>query len=98
MHKAYELLLEHYDVYIVAPAPTNDHASLAAVQEWCEEYLSAPAHDHVLFANRKALLYGDYFIDPAPAADFMGTAIAYGSDSFKTWEDIITFFERLGGQ
>ena len=25
MHKAYEMLIEHYNVYIVAPAPTNDH-------------------------------------------------------------------------
>ena len=98
MHKAYEMLLEHYNVFIVAPAPTNDHASLTRVQDWCEEYLSAPAYNHVLFANQKALLYGDYFIDSAPASDFMGTGIAYGSDEFKTWEEIITFFERLGGQ
>jgi hypothetical protein len=28
----------------------------------------------------------------------MGTAIEYGSDEFKTFEEIITFFERLGGQ
>ena len=98
MHKAYEMLLEHYNVFIVAPAPTNDHASLTRVQDWCEEYLSAPAYNHVLFANQKALLYGDYFIDSAPASDFMGTGIAYGSDEFKTWEEIIIFFERLGGQ
>ena len=98
MHKAYEMLLEHYNVFIVAPAPTNDHASLTRVQDWCEEYLSAPAYNHVLFANQKALLYGDYFIDSAPATDFMGTGIAYGSDEFKTWEEIIIFFERLGGQ
>ena len=82
----------------MAPAPTNDHASLTRVQDWCEEYLSAPAYNHLIFANQKALLYGDYFIDPAPASDFMGTGIAYGSDEFKTWEEIIIFFERLGGQ
>ena len=98
MHKAYEMLLEHYNVFIVAPAPTNDHASLTRVQDWCEEYLSAPAYNHLIFANQKALLYGDYFIDSAPATDFMGTGIAYGSDEFKTWEEIIIFFERLGGQ
>jgi hypothetical protein len=28
----------------------------------------------------------------------MGTTIEYGSDEFKTFEEIITFFERLGGQ
>ena len=34
----------------------------------------------------------------AAAAAFMGTAIEYGNDEFKTFEEIITFFERLGGQ
>ena len=98
MHKAYEMLIEHYNVYIVASAPTNGHAHLAQVQDWVEEYLSAPAYDHIIFCNQKALLYGDYFIDPKPCDGFMGTSIEYGSDEFKTFEEIITFFERLGGQ
>ena len=98
MHKAYEMLIEHYNVYIVAPAPTNDHEYMAKVQAWVEEYLSTPAYDHIIFCNQKNLLYGDYFIDPRPCDGFMGTAIEYGSDEFKTFEEIITFFERLGGQ
>ena len=98
LHKAYELLLEHYQVYIVCPAPTNDHQSLTAAQEWIEEYLNAPAYDHVLFVNQQPLLYGDYLISMHPQEGFMSTAIQLGSDDFKTWDDIITFFERLGGQ
>ena len=98
MHKAYEMLIEHYHVYIVAPAPTNNHALIQEVQDWVEEYLSTPAYNHVLFVNQKNLLYGDYFIDSHPCKDFMGTNIEYGSDEFKTFEEIITFFERLGGQ
>ena len=98
MHKAYEMLIEHYNVYIVAPAPTNDQEYMAKVQTWVEEYLSTPAYNHIIFCNQKNLLYGDYFIDPSPCDGFMGTAIEYGSDEFKTFEEIITFFERLGGQ
>lgn len=98
MHKAYEMLIEYYNVYIVAQSPTNDHDYMARVMTWVEEYLSAPAYNHVIFCNQKALLYGDYFIDPCPDKGFMGTAIEYGSDEFKTFEEIITFFERLGGQ
>ena len=30
--------------------------------------------------------------------NFMGTGIQLGSDKFKTWDEIITYFERLGGQ
>ena len=98
LQKAFDMLIEHYQVYIVGPAPTNAHTDLAQLASWTEQYLSTPAHDHVVYTNRKALLYGDYFIDILPSPDFMGTGIALGSDSFKTWEDIITFFERLGGQ
>lgn len=98
MHIAYEMLQEHYKVYIVASAPTNNHAYLQEVQAWAEEHLSTPAYDRLIFTNQKALLYGDYFIDPLPSANFMGTSIHYGSDEFKCWEDIIPFFQRLGGQ
>lgn len=98
MHKAYEALLERYNVYIVVPALTNDHAAIAESQSWVEQYLSTPAWNHVICCNQKALLYGDYFIDDAPDDAFMGTTIAYGSDEFKTWEDIVTYFKRLGGE
>ena len=98
MHKAYEMLIEYYNVYIVATAPTNNHAYTDTVQQWVEEYLSTPAYNHIIFTNRKELLYGDYFIDPKPCPDFMGTTIEYGSDEFKSFDEIIIFFERLGGQ
>lgn len=98
LQKAFSLLIEHYQVYIVGPAPTNAHGDLDLLASWTEQYLSTPAHDHVVYTNRKALLYGDYFIDATPSPDFMGTGIALGSDDFKTWEDVITYFERLGGQ
>ncbi len=93
--KAFQMLIETYQVYIVMPAPTNDHAALDADARWIEQYLSTPAHDHVIYTNRKPLLYGDFYIDMQPDADFMGTTIALGSDEFKTWEEVITYFERL---
>lgn len=98
LQKAFAMLVERYQVYIVGPAPTNDHNALGQMAEWTEQYLSTPAHDHVVYTNQKALLYGDYFIDAEPCEGFLGTALAFGSDEFKTWEDVITFFERLGGQ
>ncbi len=98
LYKAYDFLIERYNVYLVVPAPTNDHASLDSLAQWIEQYLSTPAHDHVIYTNQKQLLYGDYFIDPHPCNEFMGTTIQLGSDEFKTWEEIITYFDRLGGQ
>lgn len=98
LNKCFDMLIENYQVYVVAPAPTNEHDQITECQKWVEQYLSTPAHNHVIFCNQKNLLYGDYFIDADPCKDFMGTGIEFGSDEFKTWEDVIVFFERLGGQ
>lgn len=98
LHKAYEMLIENYDVYIVAPAPANDSAALADMQQWVEQYLNAPAYNRIVFCNRRGLLYGDYLISQSSCPDFLGTVISWGSDEFKTWEEVITFFGRLGGQ
>ena len=92
------MLIETYQVYIVAPAPTNSHAALNDTATWCEQYLSTAAHNRIIYTNQKALLYGDYFIDTTPDENLLGTAIQLGSDKFKSWEDIIIFFERLAGK
>lgn len=98
LKKAFDRLVETYNVYIVCPAPTNNHQQLTDWAAWTEQYLSTPAHDRIIFVNNKALLYGDYFIDMQPDEEFLGTAVQLGSDEMKTWEEIIVFFDRLGGQ
>lgn len=98
MHKAYEMLIEHYDVHILAAAPTNEPERMAETRAWVERYLSAPAHDRVVYSNSLRLLYGDYLITTRPCPEFIGTTIVWGSSEMKTWEEIITFFDRLGGQ
>lgn len=98
MHKAYEMLIENYNVYVLAPLLTNNPSAMADDMAWVEQYLSAPAWGRVIFSNERQLQYGDYLIAPSAQPDFMGTTIEWGSDEFKTWEEIVTFFERLGGQ
>lgn len=97
MRKAIELLIERYQVFIVAPAPTANPSYINKVEQWVEQYVSTPAYNRLVFTNRTDLLYGDYLITPEPDRSFMGTCIEYGSDEFKTWEDIMVFFERLCG-
>lgn len=99
--KAFRYLFEHYAMYIVAPSPAYNPEYIAEVMRWTEDVVNVPAWQHLVFTNRKDLIYGDYLIDPSEeygAADFMGTLIKFGSDTFKTWEEIIEFFSRLGGQ
>jgi len=99
--KAVRYLFENYSLYFVAPAPDYAPSFYADTLTWTEDIINVPAWRHLIFTNRKDLLYGDYLIDPSEdlgAADFMSTRIQYGSDTFKTWEEIIEFFSRLGGQ
>ena len=98
LQKAFKFLIEYYQVYIVAPAPTNDHSFLTEVQLWTEDILSTPAHDHIVFTNQPHLLYGDYMVSASAMEGFMGTAVPLGSEEMKTWEEAIIYFERLGGQ
>ncbi len=98
MHKAYEALIENYSVYVLAPSPTNTPEKMADDMAWVEKYLSASAYGRVVFANRPQLLCADYLIASQPCPGFMGTVIEWGSPDFKTWEEIITYFSRLGGQ
>ena len=91
--KTVRLLIEHYDVYFVA-APA-DHATM---MPWLEEYINVPAWRHTVFTYRRDLLYGDYLVSKEKEGDTMATLLEYGSDTFKTWDDIMEYFSRLGGQ
>ena len=94
--KTIRTLLETYQLYFVAPAPAEAQA-YADVNDWLYEYVNVPAWGHTVFSNQKQLLYGDYLID-AQKTEGMATLIQFGSDTFKTWDDIATYFERIGGQ
>jgi hypothetical protein len=98
VQKAVRMLIEHYQVYFVATTENR-------CEEWLEEYIGVPAWRHAVYTWRHDLLYGDYLIQkPAVTGgnkeegDTMATLLEYGSDTFKTWEDIIEYFSRLGGQ
>ena len=90
--KAIRLLIEHYDVYFVTDAPQPETAA------WLEEYINVPAWRHAIYTYRRDLLYGDYLISQKKEGDTMATLLEFGSDTFKTWDDIIDYFSHLGGQ
>ncbi len=96
--KAVRQLIEHYQVYFVAPAPSSCLSEYGAVSQWLEQYVNVPAWGHTVFTNQRHLLYGDYLIEQTETADAMATSIVFGSDTFKTWDDILAYFDRLGGQ
>ena len=94
--KTIRTLLETYQLFFVASAPAEE-SHYADINRWLYEYINVPAWGHTVFTNQKQLLYGDYLID-AQETEGMATLIQFGSDTFKTWDDIAEYFERLGGQ
>jgi predicted esterase YcpF (UPF0227 family) len=95
--KTIRTLLETYQMFFVAAAP-SDTVYYADVNEWLYEYVNVPAYGHTVFTVRRDLLYGDYFIGMEESWSGMATHIQFGSDTFKTWDDIAAYFSRLGGQ
>ena len=95
--KTVRALIERYQVFFVAAAPP-DAVYYAEMCDWLYEYVNVPAWGHTVFMVRRDLLYGDYFIGMEEEWSGMTTHLQFGSDTFKTWDDIATYFERLGGQ
>ena len=91
MIKVVRQLIEHYQVYFVGEQE-------AACAPWLEEHVNVPAWHHTIYTYRRDLLYGDYLISKKKEGDTMATLLEFGSETFKTWEDIIEYFSRLGGQ
>jgi hypothetical protein len=91
--KAVRLLIERYQLYFVAPT-----VCMTEMEQWLEQYINVPAWRHTVYTERRDLLYGDYLISKEKEGDTMATLIEFGSDTFKTWEDILEYFSRLGGQ
>ncbi|MGN0201986.1 MAG: YqiA/YcfP family alpha/beta fold hydrolase [Candidatus Cryptobacteroides sp.] len=100
--KAVEYLSGKYDLRIVASVPYNDPAQGLRAFEWCEANLGVPVWNRLTLTSCKSQLLGDYLIDACPeeesGEDFLGTLVRFGSDAFRTWDDVIEFFGRLGGQ
>ena len=95
--KTVRTLQESYKIYFVGQAPDNIEY-YGGVNQWLYEYFNVPAWHHTIFTNQRYLLYGDYFISRDEEWTGMPTHIEFGSDTFKTWDDIADYFSRLGGQ
>ena len=59
-----------------------------------------PDEDYDLAGFSVGVVDKDKIIDPSKQkeGDTMATLLEFGSDTFKTWEDLIDYFSHLGGQ
>ena len=95
--KAFRHLIETYQVYFVVDADYNSRQTMPEAQQWLWQAFDAPAYNHVIYTCQPHLLYGDFLISTVPCDEFLGTVIQLGTGDFKSWEDIIIYFDRLMG-
>lgn len=99
--KAFNRLSEAYETYIHSNLPPNEPETASKMQSWAYGHIGVRAWDRVLISSHKDMIMADYLIVPEGenvGDGFMGTVIRYGSEQFRGWDDIVTFFDRLGGQ
>ena len=100
--KSFAALCRYYTPYVLVSSHCNIPDQIPPVFRWIERHLGVPAWNRVIVTNRKDIVLGDYLIDRYPerlgTSEFMGTVLHFGEDPFRTWEDVMTFFDRLGGQ
>ena len=96
--KVFHKLSQWYDTYVVCCEDPNCPAQWGDPVRWAEAHLGVPAWNRVIVGNHPELLIGDYLIAREEPDGFMGTVLKFGEDPFRTWQDVLTFFGRLGGQ
>ena len=96
--KVFHHLSELYDAYIVCREDPNKSERWGENLEWASAHIGVPAWNRVLVGNHPELLMGDYLLTRQGCDGFLGTVLKFGEDPFRTWADVQTFFDRLGGQ
>ena len=96
--KVFHHLSELYDAYIICREDPNKPELWGENLEWASAHIGVPAWNRVLVGNHPELLMGDYLLSRQGCDGFLGTVLKFGEDPFRTWADVQTFFDRLGGQ
>ena len=96
--KVFHKLSELYDTYIVCREDPNHPERWGENVVWAEAHIGVPAWNRVIVGNHPELLMGDYLLARHGCDGFLGTVLPFGEDPFRTWSDVQTFFDRLGGQ
>lgn len=97
--KAVEHLAEHYSLHFVINGENDGWEEMEEKRRWLEEHVGVNTWNRVTLTTHMEMLLGDFLVDAHPdrcgAGSFMGTLVEFGSDSFKEWGDVVTFFDRL---
>ena len=91
--EAFNILSEHFDVYILSTAPWNNPTAWSDKLEWVKKYLGKKAYKRLILTHHKNLNKGDFLIDDRKkngVDEFEGEHIHFGVD-FKTWDEVVEY-------
>jgi 5'-nucleotidase len=95
---AFNILCDHFDVYILSTAAWENDTSWSDKLNWVKKYLGENAHKRLILSHHKELQIGDYLIDDRTAngaGEFKGTHIHFGQGEIENWFDVLDHFNLL---
>lgn len=100
--KAVRQMCRDYDFYVLTGRAHYDTAGYADAAAWCDEVIGVPVWGRIIQTRRPDLVAGDYWLrspeSPFGSDAFLGTVLPFGEEPLRDWNDVLTFFTRLGGQ
>jgi len=100
--KGFIALSKDYDTTIIHHPDPRDPSSYSAACRWADEVIGVPAWNRVMETPMVDCLLSDYLLtrdtENYGAEGFMGTVLEVGKEPLRSWEEIMDFFEKLGGQ
>jgi 5'(3')-deoxyribonucleotidase len=89
-----------FEVYILTAPSIYNPLSYTEKRVWVERHFGFEMVEKLIICNNKGLLRGDFLIDDQIAGRgqefFKGQIIQFGTEPFKNWHDVMSYFSTLG--
>ncbi len=95
--ESFNLLKEHYDVWILTRPSFRNVNSFTEKAQWVWDYLGYDVVEKTIMCGDKSLLKGDILIDDDDKAgqpEFEGEWIRFGHDRYKNWYDVVNYLVK----
>jgi len=92
--KSFEILVKHFDVYILSTSPWDNPTAASEKVAWVKKYLPELAYKRLILSHNKHLNQGDYIVDDrlANGVDrFSGEHIHFGQKNFENWNLVVDY-------
>lgn len=98
--ESFNLLCDHFDVYILSTAPWNNPSAWSDKLLWVVQHLGKTAYKRLILTHHKNLNAGDYLIDDRTkngADRFAGEHVLFGGKRFPDWITVVNYIFKKEG-